>query len=342
MSARRSRSGVKQKTLLALSLTGFDPILDLGRLGSNIRKVERAAPHLYSEQFRPGVRTRRLRCGRLRMWEPGARAIGGSESGPGRKSPMLDMRRREFVALLGSAAMAWPLAARAQQPTGMRRVGILMNGTATGEAPQSYVAALVQGLRQLGWIEGQNLRIDVRWNAGDAELSRIYAAQLIGLMPDVIVASSTTNLPAIHQHHSGGVSAGLRSGRARFRRKRCEAGRQSHRLQHLRVLDRWQMAQPAQGSRARGRSGRGYVQPRHLASVEILHALDRGCGAVARGRDAHRAGPRARRHRACLRELRAPPQRRADPDHRYLYQFAPKADRRSGQPLSPANDLFAG
>ncbi len=112
---------------------------------------------------------------------------------------MLDMRRREFVALLGSAAMAWPLAARAQQPTGMRRVGILMNGTATGEAPQSYVAALVQGLRQLGWIEGQNLRIDVRWNAGDAELSRIYAAQLIGLMPDVIVASSTTNLTAIQQ-----------------------------------------------------------------------------------------------------------------------------------------------
>jgi len=109
------------------------------------------------------------------------------------------MRRRAFITLLGGAAAAWPLAARAQQAERMRRIGILMNGTATGEAAQSYVAALVQSLRQLGWIEGQNLHVDVRWNAGDAALSRIYAAQLIGLMPDVIVASSTTNLTAIRE-----------------------------------------------------------------------------------------------------------------------------------------------
>jgi putative ABC transport system substrate-binding protein len=57
--------------------------------------------------------------------------------------------------------------------------------------PQSHVAAFVQGLRQLGWTEGQNLRIDVRWNAGDAALARIYAAQLIGLTPDVILVAST-------------------------------------------------------------------------------------------------------------------------------------------------------
>jgi putative ABC transport system substrate-binding protein len=81
----------------------------------------------------------------------------------------------------------------------LRRIGILMNGTADAEAPQSYVAALLQGLREFGWVEGQNLRSDVRWNGGDAELSRIYAAQLIGQMPDVIVASSTTNLTAVRQ-----------------------------------------------------------------------------------------------------------------------------------------------
>src|SRR5262245_43607457 len=107
------------------------------------------------------------------------------------------MRRRDLITLLGGAA-AWPLAARAQREP-MRRIGVLMNGAATETIPRSYVATFVQGLRQLGWTEGQNLRIDVRWNAGDAGLARIYAAQLIGLTPDVILVSSTTNLTVIQQ-----------------------------------------------------------------------------------------------------------------------------------------------
>ncbi len=109
------------------------------------------------------------------------------------------LTRREFISLLGGAVAAWPFAARAQQGERVRRVGVLMNGTATDALPQSYVAAFVQELRSLGWIEGQNLRIDIRWNAGDAQLARIYAAQLIGLMPDVILTSSTTNLTVIQQ-----------------------------------------------------------------------------------------------------------------------------------------------
>src|SRR4029453_5953744 len=76
------------------------------------------------------------------------------------------MRRREFITLIGGAAVAWPLAARSQQPDRMRRIGVLMNAAATETMPQSYVAAFVQELRQLGWTEGRNLRIDVRWNAG--------------------------------------------------------------------------------------------------------------------------------------------------------------------------------
>ena len=100
--------------------------------------------------------------------------------------------RRKFLATLGGAAAAWPLAARPQQPQQMRRIGVLMNSTATDATWHSYFAAFVQGLHQLGWIEGQNLRIDTRWSAGDAALARIYAAQLIGLTPDVILASSTT------------------------------------------------------------------------------------------------------------------------------------------------------
>jgi ABC-type uncharacterized transport system substrate-binding protein len=81
----------------------------------------------------------------------------------------------------------------------MRRVGVLMNRAATELDAQSYMAAFIQGLHQLGWIEGQNLQLDVRWNGGNAGLAQIYTAQLIGLMPEVILAVSTTNLRAIRQ-----------------------------------------------------------------------------------------------------------------------------------------------
>jgi len=108
------------------------------------------------------------------------------------------MRRRTFIACLGGAAAMWPLAAHAQSDK-VRRVGILMNAAATDALPESYVAAFIQALRQLGWIERQNLRVDVRWNAGDAQLARTYAAQLIGLMPDVILSASTRNLATLRQ-----------------------------------------------------------------------------------------------------------------------------------------------
>jgi putative tryptophan/tyrosine transport system substrate-binding protein len=108
------------------------------------------------------------------------------------------VKRREFIAGLGGAAV-WPVVARAQQPPRIRRVGVLMDGAVTEAIAQPYLAAFVQGLRQLGWTEGQNLRMDIRWNAADAGLARNYAEELIGLMPDVILAASTVNLTAIRQ-----------------------------------------------------------------------------------------------------------------------------------------------
>ena len=81
----------------------------------------------------------------------------------------------------------------------MRRVGVLMSNAATNTEYQSYLTAFIQGLRQLGWSEGQNIQIEVRWNPADAGLARIYAAQLIGLMPDVILVSSTINLTEVQQ-----------------------------------------------------------------------------------------------------------------------------------------------
>jgi putative ABC transport system substrate-binding protein len=111
---------------------------------------------------------------------------------------MVGIGRREFITLLGGAA-AWPLAARAQQPGRMRRVGVLMGGPATDPATQSYLAAFVQGLHESGWNEGDNLHLDVRWNPGEAGLAQIYAAQLIGSIPDVILVGTTINLAAIRQ-----------------------------------------------------------------------------------------------------------------------------------------------
>jgi putative ABC transport system substrate-binding protein len=92
------------------------------------------------------------------------------------------MRRREFIAGLSGAA-AWPVMARAQQGDRVRRIGVLMGGFANDADHQSDLAAFIAELRQLGWTEGRNLRIDVRWNDGDDGLARSYAAQLIRLMP---------------------------------------------------------------------------------------------------------------------------------------------------------------
>jgi putative ABC transport system substrate-binding protein len=113
------------------------------------------------------------------------------------------MRRREFVTLVGGAA-AWSQAARAQQAAGVRRIGVLMNAAATDATSQSNLAAFVQVLAQLGWIEERNIQLHVRWNAADAALARIYSAQLIGLTPDVILTASTTNLTNL-QHATSTV-----------------------------------------------------------------------------------------------------------------------------------------
>src|SRR4051812_37372311 len=99
------------------------------------------------------------------------------------------MRRREFITLLASGAIStWPLAARAQQPERKRRVGVLMNASPDDADGQARVIAFVQALQELGWTDRQNARIDVRWGAGDGDRYRRYAAELVALTPDVILA----------------------------------------------------------------------------------------------------------------------------------------------------------
>ena len=97
--------------------------------------------------------------------------------------------RRAFITLIGGAAAAWPIAASAQQGERVRHVAVLMSLTADDPEGQARIAAFLQGLRQLGWIDGRNVRIDTRWGAGSAEEIRKHAAELVALTPDVILAS---------------------------------------------------------------------------------------------------------------------------------------------------------
>ena len=111
----------------------------------------------------------------------------------------IHIRRREFIFTLGGAAAAWPLAARAQQGEQMRRIGVLMNLSENDPEAQGLVAAFREGLAQLGWIDGRNVRIDYRWSAGDLDRIRRYAAELVALPPEVILAYGGSTVGPLQQ-----------------------------------------------------------------------------------------------------------------------------------------------
>jgi ABC-type uncharacterized transport system substrate-binding protein len=106
------------------------------------------------------------------------------------------MKRREFLGVLGGAVVAWPHAASAQPSGRMRTIGILVASTASEPEHQARLAAVLQGLEQLGWAEGRNVRIDIRWATADADAIRRHAAELAALAPDVIVAATGTSTTA--------------------------------------------------------------------------------------------------------------------------------------------------
>jgi putative tryptophan/tyrosine transport system substrate-binding protein len=108
------------------------------------------------------------------------------------------MRRREFIGFLGGAAASWPLAAHAQQPERVRRIGLLM-GMADDREAQARVTALKQGLQELGWTDGRNIQIEIRFTGADADRIRAYAAELVALAPDVIVSHTTAAIRALRQ-----------------------------------------------------------------------------------------------------------------------------------------------
>ena len=114
--------------------------------------------------------------------------------------PGADMRRREFLGVLGGAAAGWPLAARAQQAERVRRIGVLCGRHRRGRSGRAGPhRGFLQGLQQLGWTDGRNVRIDYRWGMGDADNIRKYAAELAALAPDVILAAGTAALAPLLQ-----------------------------------------------------------------------------------------------------------------------------------------------
>ena len=130
------------------------------------------------------------------------------------------MRRRDFIKILAGTGVVWPLVVRAQQPDRMRRIGVLSGGPATDDPDnQARWVALTQALQQLGWIEGRNLQIDYRSGEGNADRARKFAAELVALNPDLIVASGTTGaqpllqvtrtVPIVFVNVSDPVGAGL-------------------------------------------------------------------------------------------------------------------------------------
>ena len=111
------------------------------------------------------------------------------------------MRRRDFITVIAGLGAVWPLTltARAQQPQRMRRIGVIIPGTADDAEYQARMAAFLQELQQLGWSDGRNVRIDTRWAAGDANLFRKYATELVAFEPDVILAPGSTSLGLLLQ-----------------------------------------------------------------------------------------------------------------------------------------------
>ena len=109
------------------------------------------------------------------------------------------MRRRDFIKGIVGSATAWPLSTRAQQPGQMRRIAVLMNVAASDPEGQPAVAAFQQALQQLGWSDGRNVRFDIRWGENDVDRDRKFAAELVALSPDVILASGTLSVTALQR-----------------------------------------------------------------------------------------------------------------------------------------------
>ena len=127
------------------------------------------------------------------------RYTGADFLATGQRMHFRQWKRRQFITLLGGAVTAWPFAAHAQQPERIRRIGALSPLPADDPEAKARMAAFLQELAQFGWVDGRNVRIDARWGAGDTDRIRRYAAELVALTPDVILATSTATVAPLQE-----------------------------------------------------------------------------------------------------------------------------------------------
>jgi hypothetical protein len=187
------------------------------------------------------------------------------------------MRRRDFITLVGGAA-AWPLAARAEQSERMRRIGVLMGVTEDEPEGQARISAFREALQSLGWIEGRNIRIEVRWAGGTIEGIRAHTAEMVKLTPDVIVGNGTPLVDALHKatrsipivfaQSNDPVGLGHVASMAK-------TGRKHHRFHLYRSLAYWQMASVSGGHIACRIPVRTPVQSGHDSLLFTLPELNR-------------------------------------------------------------------
>src|SRR2546430_14130503 len=118
---------------------------------------------------------------------------------PGSVADRRGIRRREFITLLGGATAAGPVAARAQQPDRMRRVGVLMSLGENDPEAKAWLSGFTQGLAELGWANGRNVRMDVRWAAGNVDRARMFAKELVDLQAEIILAHGTPVTAALQR-----------------------------------------------------------------------------------------------------------------------------------------------
>jgi putative tryptophan/tyrosine transport system substrate-binding protein len=148
------------------------------------------------------------------------------------------MRRRNFIkGIIGSAA-AWPLAAHAQRPDRVRRIGVLMGLAASDPDAPRWASAFQQALQDSGWTEGRDIKIEYRWGSGDARVIRTYAAELIGLAPEVIVTRGSTALRTLQQETNSIPLVFVtvsRSSRQRIRGQLGKTGRQYYGVYAIRI-----------------------------------------------------------------------------------------------------------
>ena len=194
-------------------------------------------------------------------------------------------RRREFITLIGGAAAAWPLAARAQPSDRMRHIGVLMNTGPDDPEGKARNVAFEGALQELGWTDGRNVRIDYRWGAGDADRIRRYAVELVSLSPRRHPDRWQRDRGAVasgNPHRADRVRTGPRSGRRWLRRYPGAARRQCHRLYPVRIRHQREMAGITQRDRA-GRDASGGPSGCCHSRRDRPVGRDPGRGAVVRG-----------------------------------------------------------